>query len=78
MYIVINSSRTAWPTKILIPFLRFSDSLLQDSHTVFQNSVDNFEIVHNAQFCLKMQFSFRVYIVFIVRDIAIPRSKSCL
>ena len=40
------NSRTAWPTKILMPFLRFSDNLLHENHISFQKSIDNFEIVH--------------------------------
>ena len=36
----INNSRTAWPAKILMQFLSFSDNLLQDVQ------VDNFEILH--------------------------------
>ena len=29
--VLINDSRTVWPTNILMPFLRFSDNLLQDA-----------------------------------------------
>ena len=32
----------------LMPFFIFSDNLLQDAHITFQNSVDNFEIVHKT------------------------------
>ena len=30
--VLISNSRTAWPTKILMPFFSFSDNLLQGAH----------------------------------------------
>ena len=33
------------PSKILLSFLSFSDYLLQDAYIIFQNNVDNFEVV---------------------------------
>ena len=33
---------TASPTKYLMPFLCFSDNLLQDDHTIFQKRFINF------------------------------------
>ena len=41
---MINNSRTAWPTEILMSFLSFSDNLLQDSYFSFQSGVDNFQV----------------------------------
>ena len=41
--VFINNSRTAWPTKILMPILSFSDNLLQNADIIFRNSVNNFE-----------------------------------
>ena len=38
--VLINISKNAWPTRILMLFLSFSDKLLQDAYTIFQNSVD--------------------------------------
>ena len=32
--------QTAWPTKMLMPYLSFSDNLLRDEYIIFQNSVD--------------------------------------
>ena len=58
--VLINNSRTIWPTKVLMPFLSFSDNLPQDAYIILQKSVDNFEIAHKtcsslirAQFPLK-------------------------
>ena len=44
--VFINNSRTALATKFLMPFLSFSDNLIQDAYVNFQNSVDNFEVVN--------------------------------
>ena len=45
----ISTIKNRWPTKILMPFLGFSDYLLQDTEIDFQKkSVDNFEIVHKT------------------------------
>ena len=33
--ILICNSRTAWPTEVLMPFLSFSDNLLQDTYIIF-------------------------------------------
>ena len=46
--VLINNSRSAWPTKIAMPFLSFSDNLLQDAYIIFQNNVDNFETAHKT------------------------------
>ena len=59
---LIKNSRTAWPTKILMSYLRIffpslSDNMPQDSY--FQNSVDNFEKAENAQFWFEAQFPFQ-------------------
>ena len=37
-----------WPTKILMPFLSFSDILLLDACITFQSSVDDFKIMHKT------------------------------
>ena len=42
--VLINNSRTAWPTYILMLFLSFLDNLLQDALSFFKKGVDNFEI----------------------------------
>ena len=34
--VLINKSRTAWHTEILMPFSSFSDNLLQDAYIIFQ------------------------------------------
>ena len=44
--VLISDPRTAWPTKIIMPFLNFSDNLLQDAYNIFEKSVDNFETAH--------------------------------
>ena len=46
--VLINNSRTAWPTYILMLFLSFLDNLLQDALSFFQKGVDNFEIEHKT------------------------------
>ena len=43
LFFKINKSRTAWPTKILLPFLSFSDNICFRM-IIFQNSANNFEI----------------------------------
>ena len=40
--VLINNSSTAWPNKMLMPFLHFSDNLLQDAYIIFQKGVDSF------------------------------------
>ena len=35
--VLINKSRTAWPTQILMLFLSSLDNLLQDTYIIFQN-----------------------------------------
>ena len=45
LHILINNSRTAAPTKILMPFLSSSDNLFPD-HIIFHKYVDNFEVAH--------------------------------
>ena len=37
--VLINNSKTVWPTRILMLFLSFLDKLLQDAYTIFQNCV---------------------------------------
>ena len=44
----INNSRTAWPTKISVPFLSSLGNLLQDTYIIFQKGVDYFEIEHKT------------------------------
>ena len=46
--ILINKSRTAWSTKILMSCLSFSDNLLQDNHIIFQKNAADFEKVHKT------------------------------
>ena len=46
--IKIYKSRTVWPTKILMPFWSFSDSLLQYLHIIFQKCIDDLEITHKT------------------------------
>ena len=46
--VVINNSRTSWIIEILMPFLSFSDDLLQDAYIIFQNIVDHFEMTYNT------------------------------
>ena len=36
LHVLINNSRTAWPTEISMPFLSFSDKLLHDTYVIFQ------------------------------------------
>ena len=42
--VLINKSRTAWRTKISMPFLSFSENLLLGAYIHLH--VDNFEIAH--------------------------------
>ena len=42
----INNTRTVWCIEMSMPFLSFSDNLLQDAFIIFQNGADNFEIVY--------------------------------
>ena len=42
--VLINNTKTAWPTYILILFLSSLDNLLQYAYIIFQKGVDNFEI----------------------------------
>ena len=44
--VLINNSRIAWPTRILMSVLSFSDNMLQDDYISLQKSVRNFEIAH--------------------------------
>ena len=37
-------SRTAWHTKILMPFFSFSGNLLQDDCSIFRNTIDNNDV----------------------------------
>ena len=46
--VLINNSRTTWPTEILMPYLFFADNLLQGAYLIFQKSFDNFEVAHNT------------------------------
>ena len=58
--VLINNSRTAWPTQILMSFLNSLDNLLlRCIYYIFQKGVNNFEIAHKI--CL-----------FLVRDAAPP------
>ena len=54
LHVSINNSWIHGPTEILMPFLNF-DNLPQDNQIVFQNSVDNFEIVFKT--CLVSECS---------------------
>ena len=38
--VLINNSRTAWPTYMLILFLSSLDNLLQDAYIIFQKGVN--------------------------------------
>ena len=46
--VLINNSRTAWPTLILMLFLSSMNNLLQDTQIIFQKGIDNFEIEHKT------------------------------
>ena len=46
--VLINNSRTAWPTEILMPLFSFSDNLLQDTYIISQKSVTNSEIANKT------------------------------
>ena len=46
--ILINNSRTAWPSQILMPFLSFADNLIHDACIISKKNVDNFVIVHKT------------------------------
>ena len=48
LLVLFNNSWTPGPTKILMPFLSFSDNLLQDNHIMFHKSVKNFAITHKT------------------------------
>ena len=34
LHVLINNSRTAWPTEILMPLFSFSDNSLQDDYVI--------------------------------------------
>ena len=44
----MDNLRTAWPTKISMSFLSFSDNLGQGGLNYFSKSVDNFHIAHKT------------------------------
>ena len=44
--VLINNSRTAWPTLSWMLFLSSLDNLLSDAYITFQKGVDNFEIAY--------------------------------
>ena len=46
--LLINNSRTAWPTIILMLFLSSLENLPKDAYIIFQKDVDNFEIEHKT------------------------------
>ena len=46
--VLINNSRTAGATKILLSYLNFSENLLQYSHIIFQRSVDFHEVAYKT------------------------------
>ena len=46
--VLCDNSRTVWPTKMLMPFLSFSNNLFQNNHIIFQQTVDYFEIAHKT------------------------------
>ena len=47
--ILINNSRTDWPTLISMPFLNSLDTYYNlDAHVIFQKGIDNFEIEHKT------------------------------
>ena len=48
--VLIHNLKTAWPTKISMPFLSFLGNLLLDACIIFQDGVDNFEIAKHASF----------------------------
>ena len=53
--VLINYSRTAWPTWILMLYLSSLDNLLQDTYIIFQKSIDNFEIAQKTYYKLGVQ-----------------------
>ena len=52
---LINNSRIAWPTSILMPFLNFLDNLLLEAYIIFHKDVDDFQIEHKI--CKSVFFS---------------------
>ena len=53
--LLITQESLGGPTKTLMPFLSFSDNLLQDGYIIFfEKSIDNFKIAHKT-------FSFLVW-----------------
>ena len=46
--ILIRNLGTAWPTKLLMSFLTFSDSCFKIHISFFYKIIDNFEIVHKT------------------------------
>ena len=48
MTVLIYNLKTAWPTRISMPFLSFLGNLLEDAYVNFQDGVDNFEIAKHA------------------------------
>ena len=39
LHVLINNSRTAWPTEMLITLFKFPDNMLQDIHISFSKRV---------------------------------------
>ena len=46
--VLLNNSRTALPTKVLMPFLSFSNKFASECLNYFQYSADNFESAHKS------------------------------
>ena len=47
-FVLINNSRTAWPTQIVMLFLSSLVNLLKDAYINFLKGVDNLEIEHKT------------------------------
>ena len=46
--VLINNSRTAWPTWSFMLFLSLLDNLLKYAYIIFQKGIDNFEIEYKT------------------------------
>ena len=77
MHVLINKSRTAWSSEIVMPFVSFSDILLQDNHVYQKNDFEivqkkkkfvwgtvlvNCKNMNRFQFCLNVKKSLHIFL----------------
>ena len=56
LHVLINNPRTAWPTKIVVPFFEFLGKFASDNHIIFQKMwILSYRTKH-AQFQFRVHF----------------------